>query len=284
MAWKPPRHLFCEGTVLRASLLAIGNELLNGAVRDIHVFFLSRQLTRLGFCVEYAAMARDQPANIATLLHMLLESKPDILVCTGGLGPTDDDLTLSALAQALGLPLEFNVAAFAQMETHYARLWAQHYLAEKDPPEVARKMAILPQGAQPLANPLGTAPGVQLQYGPTLIYVLPGVPAELEAIFFDVITPELRSRFEVGVWVEGALLIHCDDEAKIAPVLHAVTQRHPAVYLKSFAEPFQTAKEGLRVVAGAQAKKEIAARSAVEQTLADLHQTAEAAGLRVTRS
>ncbi|MBN2006887.1 MAG: competence/damage-inducible protein A [Anaerolineae bacterium] len=269
--------------MLRASLLAIGNELLNGAIQDTHVFFLSRQLTHLGFCVEYAAMVRDQPSSIATLLHTLLESEPDILICSGGLGPTDDDLTLTALAQALDLPLEFNAAAFAQMQTHYERLWAQHYLAEKDPPEVARKMAVLPQGARPLANPLGTAPGVQLRYGPTHIYVLPGVPAELEAIFSDVIAPELQAHFEVSVWIEGALLIHCDDEAQIAPVLHAVVQRHPAVYLKSLAEPFQTEKEGLRVIAGVHAKETQTAQSAVEQTLTDLHRTAEAAGLRVTR-
>lgn len=269
---------------MRAGLLAIGNELLNGAVHDTHIFFLSRQLTHLGFCVEYAAMVRDQPPGIARLLHTLLESKPDVLICSGGLGPTDDDLTLSALAQALGLPLEFNAAAFEQMQVHYARLWAQHYLAEKAPPEVARKMAVLPQGAHPLANPLGTAPGVQLQYGPTLIYVLPGVPAELEAIFSEVIVPELRARFEVEAWAEDALLIHCDDEAQIARVLHAVTQRHPAVYLKSLAEPFQTEKEGLRVIAGAHAKVMEAAQFAVEQTLNDLHHAAEAAGLRVTRN
>jgi len=268
---------------LQANLLVIGNELLNGAIHDIHIFFLSRRLTQLGFCIEYAAMTRDQPANIATSLLMLLENEPDVLICTGGLGPTDDDLTLAALAQALGLPLEFNVAAFELMQAHYARLWAQHYLAEKEPPEVARKMAILPQGARPLANPLGTAPAVALQHGPTLIYVLPGVPAELEAIFSDVIVPELQSRFAVGVWVEDALLIHCDDEAKIAPVLHTVTQRHPAVYIKSLAEPFQTAKDGLRIIAGAHAKEAKAAHLAVEQAMTDLHHTAEVAGLRVTR-
>jgi len=270
--------------VPKANLLAIGNELLNGAIRDANLFTLSQRLTQMGFSVEYAVMTRDCPDKIGVALRFLLEHKPDVLLCSGGLGPTDDDMTLAALAQALRLPLSVNAAAVALVEAHYNRLLAQHYLAHHGPEFARRKMATLPEGASPLPNPVGTAPGVKLSYGGTLIYVLPGVPAELQAIFDASIAPELLSLFPPAAWIERALLVHCDDEAEAAIPLHEVAQRHPGVYLKSLAKPFPSAGvEGLRVIAAAQAPTATEAEAAVTAALADLHHTLEAAGLRVSR-
>ena len=112
-----------------ASLLAIGNELLNGVVRDANLFSLSQHLTQMGFCVTHAAMVRDDPVKIAHVVLFLLAQKPDVLLCSGGLGPTEDDLTLSALTEALHVPLVLNSAAAGLVESHYDRLLAQHYLA-----------------------------------------------------------------------------------------------------------------------------------------------------------
>jgi len=266
-----------------ASLLAIGNELLNGAVRDANLFSLSQHLTRIGFNVEWAVMVRDVPAKIADVLLFLLMQQPDVLLCSGGLGPTEDDLTLSALADALHLPLTLNSAAVDLVESHYDRLLAQHYLAQRGPAFARQKMATLPLGAQPLANPVGTAPGVKLEHQGTVIYVLPGVPAELEAIFAASIVPELLHRFTPGVWAEHTLLVHCDDEADLAIPLRDVTRRHPGVYLKSLAKPFPAASaEGLQVIAVALAATAAEAHAAAQETLADLCRTAEAAGLSVS--
>jgi len=266
-----------------ASLLAIGNELLNGEIRDTNLFMLSRGLTHVGFTVAYAGLVRDDPARIVTMLHFLLADAPDVLICSGGLGPTTDDLTLSALAGALSRPLTFNPQARDLIAAQYAQLLGRGYLHAPGPEEARRKMATLPAGAQPLPNPLGTAPGVRLTHAETLLYVLPGVPAELEAIFAESILPELHNRFTLGAWAERALLIHCDDEATAAPLLHQVARRHPDVYLKSLAQPFPAAaREGLRVIATTCAAEAVLAQQAVTQTLADLQQLVEAAGLRVT--
>ncbi len=266
-----------------ASLLAIGNELLNGEVRDANLFTLSRRLTRAGFTVTCAGLVRDDPARIAALLHFLLAAAPDIVICSGGLGPTADDLTLAALAEALERPLTLHFQARALIEAQYAQLLSRGYLHEPGPEEARRKMATLPAGAHPLPNPIGTAPGVRLTHAETLLYVLPGVPAELEAIFTESILPELHERFALGVWAEGALLIHCDDEATVAPLLRAVAHHHPEVYLKSLARPFPSAgNEGLRVIATLCAADETLAQQAVTQTLTELQQSAEATGLRVT--
>ncbi len=266
-----------------ASLLAIGNELLNGAVRDANLFSLSQHLTRLGFTVECAVMVRDVPAKIADMFLFLLAQHPDVLLCSGGLGPTEDDLTLAALAEALHVPLTLSDTATDLVESHYDRLLAQHYLAQRGPAFARQKMATLPLGAQPLPNPVGTAPGVRLEHQGTVIYVLPGVPAELEAIFAASITPELLRLFDPGIWAEHTLFVYCDDEADLTIPLRDVTRRHPEVYLKSLAKPFPAASvEGLQVIAVAVAATATAAHAAAQDTLADLRRTAEAAGLRVS--
>lgn len=265
-----------------ASLLAIGNELLNGVVRDVNLFALSQHLTQMGFSVDYAAMVRDDPTKIAHGLLFLLAQQPDVLLCSGGLGPTEDDLTLSALAEALQLPLALNSTAADLVENHYDRLLTQHYLTQRGPTFARIKMAMLPLGATPLPNPVGTAPGVKLEHQGTVIYVLPGVPAELEAIFAASIAPELLHRFNPGTWAEHTLLVHCDDEADLAIPLRDVARRHPDVYLKSLAKPFPAASvEGLQVIAGALASTAAEAHTAAQATLDDLRRTAEAAGLSV---
>ena len=265
-----------------ASLLAIGNELLNGVVRDVNLFSLSQHLTRMGFSVEYAAMVRDVPQKIADVVLFLLAQQPDVLLCSGGLGPTEDDLTLSALAEALHVPLTLNSAAADLVERHYDRLLAQHYLTQRGPAFAREKMATLPFGAQPLPNPVGTAPGVKIECQGMLIYVLPGVPAELEAIFAASIAPELLHRFTPGIWAEYSMLVHCDDEADLAISLRDVSQRHPKVYLKSLAKPFPAASaEGLKVIAVALAATASEARAAAQGTLTDLRRTVETAGLSV---
>jgi len=268
-----------------ASLLAIGNELLNGAVRDANLFSLSQHLTRMGFNVDYAAIVRDVPAKIVDMFLFLLAQQPDVLLCSGGLGPTEDDLTLSALAKALHVPLVVNDAASDLVEAHYDRLLAQHYLTQRGPVFARQKMATLPLGAQPIPNPVGTAPGVKLEHQGTLVYVLPGVPAELEAIFAASISPELLRRCRPGIWAEHRLLVHCDDEADLAIPLRDVARRHPKVYLKSLAKPFPAASaEGLQVMAVALAETAAEAHAAAQETLSDLRRTAEAAGLQVSET
>jgi molybdenum cofactor synthesis domain-containing protein len=266
-----------------AGLLAIGNELLNGEVRDKNLFTLSQALTRLGIVVELAVIVRDDPDAIAALLDLMLHEPSayelDILIVSGGLGPTQDDLTLAALAQALQLPLVENKEARRLVEVHYERFLKKGYLAHHGPETARRKMATLPRGATPLPNPVGTAPGVRLEYSAantnmsTLIYCLPGVPAELEAIFADTIEPELRAHFTTGVWRETSLLAICDDEASAAAPLHEVAERHPDVYLKSLARPFPAAhREGLRIVLATHAHDAAEAQSRLDQVEADLRQ------------
>lgn len=267
----------------KSSLLAIGNELLNGEIRDCNLYTLTQRLTHLGFTVIQAAIARDTPESITANLQFLLSQEPAIVICSGGLGPTEDDMTLSALAQALGRPLTPNPEARVLVERQYDRLLAHGYLQQRGP-EVARaKMAQLPEGATPLPNAIGTAPGVRLGHAGTRIYILPGVPSELASIFETSIVPELQATFNLDAWFEAGLRVHCDDEADVAALLREVGARHTGVYLKSLARPFPAAgREGLRVIAAAQAPEASAAREKVARALSDLHAVLTDAGFQVT--
>ena len=268
----------------RCSILAIGNEVLNGEVRDLNLYTLGRRLTQLGFNVNGAVVAPDVHESIAQGLRFLLAQDPDVVVCCGGLGPTDDDLTLSAVAGALHLDLVDHAGARDMVEAQYNDLIERGYLHQRGP-EVARiKMARLPEGARPLPNSLGTAPGVHLLVGTVHIYILPGVPAELNAIFEEAIVPELQARFEVGAFAEEAIRVHVDDEADIAAPLEAVRRRHPHVYIKSLARPFPSAgREGLKIVAIARATSQAAATELAGAAIGDLKEKLAQSGLRISQ-
>lgn len=266
------------------SILAIGNEVLNGEIRDLNLYTLGRDLTHLGFTVTNAVVTPDVPESIARGLAFLLNPQPDVIVCCGGLGPTGDDLTLSALAGALERPLITHPGARELVETQYDHLLECGYLQQRGPEAARIKMAQLPKGSSPLPNPIGTAPGVRLTVGKTVIYVLPGVPAELNAIFNTAIVPELTERFQVGGFAERAIRAHVDDEADVAVPLEAVRRRHPEVYLKSLAQPFPSAsREGLRIIATAHAATISAATKAANAAIVDLQQMLAHAGLRTSQ-
>ncbi len=268
--------------MLTVCLLAIGNELLNGETRDLNLHTLSRKLTRLGFSVQHAMMTRDNPQNLSTALLFLQACNPDVLICSGGLGPTLDDLTLSVVAQAFDRPQALNSEARKMVEEQYDNLIKKGYLTQLGPEEARVKMATLPQDAVPLKNPIGTAPGVHLRLGNTECFLLPGVPKELDAIFNASILPYLRRHFRLSFWAEGALLVHCDDEAELTAPLGKIAERHPHVYVKSLAKPFPAAhKEGIRIIATTHAESTEKAEEIVKTTLSELQHTLTTAGFCV---
>src|SRR6185436_18164284 len=108
----------------RIIIIAIGNELLIGETLDTNTNWLCRQLTGLGGSVERAAILPDKIETIAEVMRSACEAGPDLLITTGGLGPTDDDLTLSAVARALDLPLEQNETAYKWLAEKYTELAA----------------------------------------------------------------------------------------------------------------------------------------------------------------
>jgi molybdenum cofactor synthesis domain-containing protein len=216
-----------------AVIIAIGREILRGRVHDSNSWTLARRLTGLGVRLLRIAACDDDLAAIVREVHRAREDGATLIVTTGGLGPTDDDLTLAALAEATGCVLAPDEEARRLVAARYAEL---HRTGAVDDPGMTlprEKMARLPRGARVLPNPVGAAPAAWLEVGRTTIVALPGVPAEMAAILEASVLPALASRAPGAVYLERAIKTQARDESQVAPVLGRIAQELPDVFLKS---------------------------------------------------
>ena len=179
-------------------ILAIGNELLRGEILDTNTQWLCRLVTARGGRVGRVTLLPDVEAEIAAAVRAAIERRVAVLFTSGGLGPTDDDLTLAAVARGAGVALVLNEQARTMVRASYNDFHARGIIFEPGLNPFREKMARLPAGAEPLDNPVGTAPGVLLRAGVTAIISLPGVPPELEAIVSQTLAPFLDRTFGSG--------------------------------------------------------------------------------------
>lgn len=219
-------------------ILAIGNEVLAGDVLDTNSHWLCQQLARGGARVVRITVLPDTPEIIGEALLAALARRPALILTCGGLGPTADDLTLAAVAAALGRPLHQDAVAYAMVRDLYAQLHARGHVVTAEMTPARAKMARLPAGAQPLANSVGAAPGVLMTEAETFIACLPGVPAEMKDIFQHALWPRLAAAFSGGAYVERTVQTDCWDESILAPAVDRVAARHPQVYVKSRAQVY----------------------------------------------
>ncbi len=172
-----------------AHILSQGDEVVTGQVVDTNAAWLATRLIDLGFdVVGHAAVPDRLPDLVAALRRVAGEA--DLVVCTGGLGPTADDLTAEAVAGAFGRPLIFDVVAMAAIEARYAAVG-------RPMPEANRKQAWLPEGCVRIDNAWGTAPGFGLAAGVAWLAFLPGVPREMRPMFDERVVPGLHERFSL---------------------------------------------------------------------------------------
>jgi nicotinamide-nucleotide amidase len=170
-------------------VLSQGDEVVTGQIADTNAAWLSDQLTRLGFTVvRHVAVGDRLPDLVATFRD--LSGRCDLCLCTGGLGPTDDDLTAPAVAQAFDMPQELDPVALEQVKERFARFG-------RPMAKVNERQALLPRGATRLDNDWGTAPGFAFQAGRATFACLPGVPREMRAMFTERVVPLLQQRFEL---------------------------------------------------------------------------------------
>ena len=175
----------------RAVLLSIGDELLLGEIVDTNMPFIARHLRELGILVIGTETVGDELPDIRAVFERAI-ARGDLVVATGGLGPTEDDLTLAALAAALGVELEFRSEVLDQMAERLKRSVSSFSASN-------RKQACLPKGAEILRNDWGTAPGVHCRAaGGQHIFLMPGVPREMEGLLRERILPYLRTQVPSG--------------------------------------------------------------------------------------
>ncbi len=217
----------------RVEIIAVGNELLHGDVLDTNTNWLCKRITGIGGQVRRAVTVRDELQDIIAEITSAIERKTDLIITTGGLGPTSDDITLQAVAAAVARPLELDSEALALLKVRYQDLAARGYIRDSALTEAREKMAHLPRGATPLANPVGTAPAVVLSVDTSTLVSLPGVPEELKGIYEDTLQPTLKHIFGDRFYQESSIIALCADESSLAPILQEVVEAHPEVYIKS---------------------------------------------------
>lgn len=170
-----------------AEILTIGTEILLGEIVDTNARYIARALRAEGVDVFWTASVGDNPERIAWLLRQAL-ARSEIVIATGGLGPTVDDVTREAVALALGVALEFRPALWDEVQAMFRSFG-------REPSENNRRQATVPAGAIALSNPVGTAPAFICETERAAVVCLPGVPREMEYLLAQAVLPYLRERF-----------------------------------------------------------------------------------------
>lgn len=212
-------------TQLTCEIVSVGNELLIGKVVNTNASWLAEKLTRLGVAVKRIMVVGDNLSEISLCVTEALSRKPSYVLTTGGLGPTYDDMTLEGLAMALRRMLVVHPEALEMVRRKYESMG-------ESLTEARIKMAKMPEGAEPLPNAVGTAPAAKIVLGDTVIYALPGVPREMEAIFNESISKDVSksSGFKVA---EFSFRVIDVKESTLAPFISRVKELYPDVYIKS---------------------------------------------------
>ena len=174
---------------MHAELIAVGDEILSGQTLDTNTQWLARRLAEVGLRTRFHTVVGDDLADCVVAFQRAIE-RADVVVSTGGLGPTADDLTRQALAEATGRELVLNEEALAHIRDIFAR-------RRREMPEGNRLQALFPAGSRMIGNPSGTAPGILVDVsrpgrGACRVVALPGVPAEMVEMWHDSVAAAMR--------------------------------------------------------------------------------------------
>ena len=215
-------------------IISVGNELLLGNTINTNASWIASRATSEGAQITRITTVGDQLVEIVNAVRESLKRKPDYIITTGGIGPTFDDMTIKAVAKAVRRKTRVDPTALAMIKQHYAEKFPGPVKLTK----ARLKMAILPFNGIPIANPIGTAPGVLIKTKGTSIYCLPGVPPEARAIFRRSIAPQIRLRTN-NAYVERWISVLGVMESTLAPLIDQAMKRWPSVYIKSHPRGFE---------------------------------------------
>lgn len=240
---------------MSAEIISIGSELTSGQSLDTNSRWLSLRLAEHGIPVLYhTTVADDLAANEGVFRTAL--SRAELIVVTGGLGPTLDDLTRQVLANVAGVELDFDQAIWEHIQSLFTK-------RNRQCPERNRVQAEFPRGSVVIPNPNGTAPGIWFEIGNRVIICMPGVPAEMFAMFNDWVLPKIADRFGGGgVIVNKTFRCYGTGESHIEEMLGDLIRRgrEPEVGITA-----SEATISLRVTAHAKTQAEAAAAIAIDE-------------------
>lgn len=240
----------------QAGIIAIGRELLTGRVLDTNTNYMAKGLFDAGIRLQKACVVDDNLSEVCKALHFLLSENVDVIITSGGLGPTYDDGTIGFIASCLGLRLRKSELALDMIRRRYKEVHLQRPEIEPDLNLAREKMAMFPEGSTELFNPVGTAPGMELKYNLTHIFALPGPPKELHYMFDNYVLPYLRSLSKGRGFFRKQVTVPLKDESRLDPLISELRVKYPDIYFKTVPKGFQI--EGMDIVLETYGQKETA--------------------------
>lgn len=193
---------------MNTHLLTIGDEILIGQITDTNSAWMSRQLNLNGFAVNGKSSVGDTREAILRGIQRA-ESEADVIIMTGGLGPTKDDITKKTLAEKFDAQMVFHSETYARIEGYFQKI-------NRPLPPTMQDQSVLPDKALILTNKVGTAPGMWFEQGGKVYISLPGVPFEMEYLMTNEVIPRLKVRFGSRPIAHRTLLTACEGESMIA--------------------------------------------------------------------
>ena len=246
-----------------SSIVAIGDELVGGFTLDTNSHWMAERLRLLGYPVKRVTQIRDRPSEIVDRVHSELDDADltDVFL-SGGLGPTPDDRTFAALADALDRELVIWEETRARIERRVQRMHSMGLLESPDVTEGNLRMARIPAGpAHVFKNRRGMAPGTMYEVGGKRIFVLPGVPLELKGIFTEELEPQFLTAGSAATVRE--LRFTFAIEARFYPLMRELEETFPDVSVGSYPN-FETKELVIRVL-GADPKRVAAALEQIKR-------------------
>jgi nicotinamide-nucleotide amidase len=251
-------------------VVGIGNELLDGRVVNTNLVWLGERLEQEGYSISRAIILRDDVQEICKRLAQVIAERPGMIIVTGGLGPTWDDVTLQSMACALGVQLRVNDVALGMIKSRIrGRLTPER-----------RKMAFLPEGSEPLKNTKGTAPGVYCGKGGIKIVALPGVPEEMKGLFEREVLKIIRHNLRGERRATSRIVVKGIPEADLAPIVDRVRTNIGGIYIKSHVKYSEKGLSPIEVFLSCRGR---GSRSKIKKGMQMLKSLAIKAGGQVTR-
>jgi len=198
----------------KIEILVVGDEILSGRTEDTNARYMGDALRASGFNVDFVSIVGDRVDDISHSLRVAA-GRSHVVLATGGLGPTSDDMTLEAAARAFGRRLVVDEEVLRRIREFFRR--RGRFMSESN-----RKQALVPEGAEVITNPVGTAPAVCLEvgdpsvHGPgSVVYLMPGVPREVRVIFGTVVLPRIRESFEPVYFETAKVCVYGIGESQV---------------------------------------------------------------------
>ena len=207
-------------------LFSIGTELVLGRIQDTNAHWIAQQILESGGELRRVTMLRDDREEMTEALNSAIERATSLILTTGGLGPTPDDMTTEIVASLTRASLAVHAETVAEFRK-------RREMSENEPlNEALMKMATVPEAAVVLQNPAGWAPCMCVDYKASTIVMMPGPPREMKAVFETHIQPLIEARYRAGITMTRGYVNMF--EAAVSPLMEKVTERYPEVYLKAY--------------------------------------------------